>query len=116
MNIENSIVFFGTEDLGLTNSFYVSLLGLKLYKDQNSCQIFLTQGGGMIGFCNHLNLDSQRNNSIITLLTNEVDEFYRKLKDAGVTCSEPTVSQEFKIYHFFTKDPNGYRLEIQKFL
>jgi hypothetical protein len=38
------------------------------------------------------------------------------LKDAGVTCSEPTVSQEFKIYHFFTKDPNGYRLEIQKFL
>ncbi|MBN2219191.1 MAG: VOC family protein [Kosmotogaceae bacterium] len=116
MNVENSIVFFGTENLALTKSFYIDLLGLELYKDQKSCQIFTTQVGGMIGFCNHLELDSQRANLIITLLTDEVDKFYRRLRDAGVTCSEPTVSEEFRIYHFFTRDPNGYRLEIQKFL
>ncbi|MBN2253496.1 MAG: VOC family protein [Kosmotogaceae bacterium] len=116
MKVVNTIVFLGTENLSIASSFYKDLIGLELFKDQGKCQIFFTVGGGMIGFCDHLQVNPGEDNPIVTLLTDEVDEFYEKLTTLGVECTEPTVDEKFNIYHFFTKDPDGYRLEIQRFL
>jgi len=30
--------------------------------------------------------------------------------------NKPSVNERFGIYHFFLKDPDGHRVEIQKFL
>lgn len=115
VKVVNTIVFFGTRDLSITSSFYKGLIGLELFRDQGTCQIF-SAGGGMIGFCDHLQVIPREDTPIITLLTDEVDEFYKRLIKAGVECTEPTVNEKFNIYHFFTRDPDGYRLEIQRFL
>lgn len=54
---------------------------------------------------------------IITFITEDVDEFYTKLISAVLEITEkPKINHKFNIYHFFFKDPNGYTLEIQKFL
>jgi hypothetical protein len=54
---------------------------------------------------------------IITLVTEEVDDIYKKLIAAGVEVSgPPEYNPKFNIYHFFLKDPNGYSIEIQNFL
>ena len=116
VKVVNTIVFFGTRDLSITSSFYKDLIGLELFRDQGTCQIFFTVGGGMIGFCHHLQVSPREDNPIIILLTDEVDEFYKRLIKAGVECTEPTVNEKFNIYHFFTRGPDGYRLEIQRFL
>lgn len=115
VKVVNTIVFFGTRDLSITSSFYKGLIGLELFRDQGTCQIF-SAGGGMIGFCDHLQVIPREDTPIITLLTDEVDEFYKRLIKAGVECTEPTVNEKFNIYHFFARDPDGYRLEIQRFL
>jgi len=116
LKVVNTIVFLGTGNLSITGSFYRDLIGLELFRDQGKCWIFFTANGGMIGFCNHLQVNAGEDNPIITLLTDEVDEFYEKLTKLGVECTEPTVNEKFNIYHFFTRDPDGYRLEIQRFL
>jgi hypothetical protein len=54
---------------------------------------------------------------ILTLVTENVDEMYKKITELGVDVPEkPKINQKFNIYHFFLKDPNGYTIEIQKFL
>lgn len=54
---------------------------------------------------------------IITLIAQDVDQVYSFLKEKGVSLlGRPEENPTFKIYHFFLKDPNGYLVEIQRFL
>ena len=117
MTWDGSIVFFGTDDLNKTDEFYRGLLGLELYKDQGACLIYKVPGGGMLGFCTHIEVVNKPKAPILTLLTDDVDRIYKNMKDASVKIEkEPEENPEFNIYHFFSYDPNGYSVEIQKFL
>ena len=117
MKFSGNISFFGTNDLKKTYRFYNRLLNLKLYKDQGSCHIYKISEGGMIGFCNHIKVLNEYHSPIITLLTENVDHVYEKMLEAGVDIEkEPEEKEEFNIYHFFALDPNGYTVEVQKFL
>lgn len=112
-----SIAFFGTTDLERTHQFYSELLGLSLYRDQGLCRIYAVPGGGLLGFCQHMAVTAQDKSPIITLLTEDVDGKYQKLARSGIeVVSKPQANTRFRIYHFFVKDPNGYTVEIQKFL
>ena len=111
------ITFLGTEDLKNTKIFYTEYLGFKLYKDQGKCQIFQIPGGGMIGFCSHINVIKSIKSPIITFITPEVDKVYDFLIKQGLSIPEkPRKNPYFPIYHFFIEDPNGYSVEIQNFL
>ncbi len=115
--IEGSIVFFGVEDLEQTDSFYRQHLGLTLDRDQQVCRIYSVPGGGRLGFCSHLPVFQDKKGAIITLLTDDVDAFYRQLKERGLSLAgEPERNEKFNIYHFFLEDPDGYLVEIQTFL
>jgi len=98
MEFKESITFLGTKDLKKTSFFYQNILELTLYKDQGYFLIFNINYQSKIGFCKHISIVYDDKSPIITLVTEEVDEQY------------------FNIYHFFFKDPNGYTIEIQKFL
>ncbi len=112
-----SICFFGTKDLERTHSFYSGLLGLELWKDQKVCRIYGIPGGGMIGFCKHMEVTALDKSPIITLLFDNVDLVFRRISGEGYEVkSEPKCNEKFGIYHFFLKDPNGYTVEIQRFL
>lgn len=110
-------MFFGTKDLKKVHFFYHRVLELPLYKDQGACKIYQIPGGGMLGFCEHLEVKPEGKGPIITLLTDDVDGAYRNLVNQGYqTETEPKAHPKFNIYHFFSQDPDGYSLEIQKFL
>lgn len=111
------ITFLGTEDLKKTEEFYTEYLGFKLFKDQGKCQIYKVPGGGMIGFCSHIQVITSKKSPIITFIINNVDEMYEHLIKKGLKIQErPQENSYFPIYHFFLQDPNGYTVEIQKFL
>lgn len=117
MNWTGSILFFGVEDLEAAADFYGGTLGLELDRDQGLCRIYAVPGGGMIGFCSHQPVSHKGKSPIITLLTDDVDGWYRRLQEKGLKIEhEPRVNPKFNIYHFFLEDPHGYTVEIQKFL
>lgn len=111
------IVFYPVRDLAATRDFYARDLGLALARDQGACLIFRAPGGGHVGFCLHEEgaLPSH-DNLILTLVTPDVDGAYRHLRRVGVeTDHAPRRNERFGIYHFFARDPDGYRVEIQRF-
>jgi len=117
MMFKEFITFLGTKDLNKTSDFYQNILGLTLYKDQKICLIFNINKQSKIGFCEHLPVMHDNKSPIITLVTEEVDEVYNKLVNKGLKILEsPKLNKKFNIYHFFFKDPNGYTIEIQRFL
>ncbi len=117
MEFKQFITFLGTKDLTVTSNFYNNLLGLTLYKDQGVCLIFNINSMSKIGFCEHMPIVHVRKSPILTLVTDDVDKEYDRLLKLGIEISEkPLFNQKFNIYHFFFEDPNGYTIEIQKFL
>lgn len=113
----DSIVFFGTDDLEETHTFYTQSLHLTLEKDQGLCRIYRVNGGGCLGFCSHLPVVHLERSPIITLIIDDVDSLYNRLKKEGCrVLHPPKENPTFSIYHFFLKDPSGYLVEIQRFL
>lgn len=109
------IVFLGTEDMEKIHGFYAGICGLKLYLDQGGCRIYSVEGGGKIGFCSHMNPSEE--DTLLTLVTDRVDEIYEDFVAAGIEVDDvPRLNEKYGIYHFFAKDPDGHRVEIQKFL
>ncbi len=110
------IAFYPSQDLKATQQFYQNILELELSRDQGVCLIFKANEGGFIGFCNHLEA-IEKPSFIITIVTDNVDAVYEKLERAKVVLeSKPKLNAKYQIYHFFARDPNGYKLEVQKFL
>ena len=117
MIFKEFITFFGTKNLKKTSDFYQNTIGLTLYKDQGVCLIFDVNNQSKIGFCEHMAVIYKEKSPIITFIADNVDEIYNKLINSGLDIKEkPKINHKFSIYHFFLKDPNGYTIEIQKFL
>jgi predicted enzyme related to lactoylglutathione lyase len=117
MEFKESITFLGTNKLKVTSNFYQNILGLTLYKDQGVCLIFNINSTSKIGFCEHMPTTKAEKSPIITLVTEDVDEIYKRLINKGISIPEkPKENHKFNIYHFFFEEPNGYTIEIQKFL
>jgi len=109
------ITFCYTPDLQETARFYEQTLELELALDQGRCRIYRVARGGFLGFCSGDGTPSPEG-VILTLVTKDVDDWYRKLLDAKVAFEKPpTLNTDFRIYHCFFRDPNGYLLEIQRF-
>lgn len=113
----DSIPFLYTRDLKSTAAFYEDVLGLPLAVDQGSCRIYRVASGGFVGFCERANAPEKPGGVILTFVTEDVDNWADRLKDAGVQLEkEPSLNEQYGIYHIFFRDPNGYLLEIQRFL
>ena len=114
--ISQQITFLHSEDLRATRHFYCDVLGLSLVRDQGSCLVFQVTESAFIGFCEHITSINTDRSVILTLVTDEVDEWYKGLQEKGINViSEPKHNSKFSIYHFFFHDPDGYWIEIQRF-
>jgi catechol 2,3-dioxygenase-like lactoylglutathione lyase family enzyme len=115
MEFDSGITFLNTRNLEETSRFYEDKLGLKLALDQGGCRIFKVAARSYLGFC--LRPDAPRAEGvIITLVSDDVDGWYTRLARQGITLeAEPRLNPDYHIYHFFFTDPNGYKLEIQRF-
>lgn len=109
------ITFLSVAALDRSADFYGGTLGLTLVEDQGDCLIYRVGGSGFIGVC--LRPDRvQPDGIIVTLVTDDVDGWHRRLVDAGVPCDRiPARHPDYAIYQAFYRDPDGYMIEIQRF-
>ena len=115
--IEQQITFLYTRDLAATAHFYEEVMGLPLALDQGSCRIYRVSDDGYLGFCERAEVPERPSGVIFTIVTAEVDKWYHHLSDQGVVFKEvPAFNPRYNIYHCFLRDPNGYLIEIQRFL
>lgn len=107
MEFDAGITFCYTGDLKATSEFYEKVLGLELALDQGGCRIYKTAEGSYLGFCERAT-EGDRAGIILTLVTEDVDGWHERLLEQGVPIEqEPRHNQEYLIYHFFFRDPNG---------
>lgn len=113
--LDAHIVFLATTDLSATAAFYEKQIGLTLALDQGKCRIYRVAKEAYLGFCARAEAAST-DGVIVTLVARDVDAWYRELKTRGVKFEkQPAFNPDFKIYHCFLRDPNGYLVEIQRF-
>ena len=116
--LDAQITFVYVSNLARSTHFYETILGFPLALDQGSCRIFRVAGEkSYLGICER-NVESQaRVGLIFTLVTPDVDAWYERITEHGVTCEhEPRINDSYGIYHFFVRDPDGHLLEVQRFL
>jgi catechol 2,3-dioxygenase-like lactoylglutathione lyase family enzyme len=116
---DQQVTFLYTADLPATARFYESVLGLPLALDQGACRIYRVATDAFVGFCRQSGGDRrpQPSGVIVTLVADDVDEWYERLRKRGVAFEKaPALNPEYNIYHCFLRDPNGYLIEIQRFL
>lgn len=113
--IKAQITFLDTTDLVSTAKFYEEVLGLRLAVDQGRCRIYAVTDSAFLGFCQRDRAEP-REGVILTLVTEDVDEFAGRLSALGAVLEKgPEYNPEYDIYHFFVRDPNGYKVEVQRF-
>ncbi|GAB4437025.1 MAG: VOC family protein [Chloroflexi bacterium OHK40] len=115
-SFDAQITFIPVADLGRSAQFYELVLLLPLALDQGGIRIYRA-GGGYLGLCQSHGPLVADDRLILTLVTPEVDAWHTRLEAQGApTDGPPRVNQRYQIYHFFARDPDGYRIEIQRFL
>ena len=116
-DLQGQVMFLPTDDLQKVIDFYEGVLGLELVRDQTLCRIYRTGPTSYLGFCNRGYSIPTDYRVVITLLIDDVDGVYKLLADSHIkTESTPALSERFNVYQFFVGDPNGYLLEIQRFI
>ena len=115
--VDAQITFLYTRDLARSARFYERILGCSLALDQGSCRIYrLVDGGAYIGICQRDDAPENNSGLILTLVAPDVDAWHERIVASGWPCEHPPRhNAQYKIYHFFLRDPSGYRIEIQRF-
>ncbi|MGQ9548547.1 MAG: VOC family protein [Roseiflexus sp.] len=118
-SFDQFVTFIYVRDLRVSATFYENLLGLPLMLDQGSCRIYRVVGDAFLGICQRREaVDPLPSGALIlTLVTNDVDGWHRYLAESGVVVEKPPqYNSAYNIYHCFLRDPDGYLVEIQRFL
>ena len=120
--IDQQITFIYTTDLVTSAHFYEEVMGFNLWLDQGSCRIYPVSSDGYIGICQRSSSsygtipDNPPTNVILTIVTQQVDEWYDYLSARGIGFEKaPEHNPQYNIYHCFLRDPSGYLIEIQRF-
>ena len=116
MKPTSAITFLKTNDLAETTRFYIEVMNFEFVLDQGDCRIFRTIANSYLGFC--LTEESTGSGEImITFEVDDVDAARDYFESKGIEIElQPRLNDRFKIYQMFIRDPNGYCIEIQRFL
>lgn len=124
LTFDQLVTFLYVRDLVISERFYGETLGLEKILDQGLARIYrIGSGNAFLGIC--LSSAVQQAPSpdraplgvIVTFVIDDVDRAYRDLLAKGVVFEKaPAVNATYNIYNCFFRDPDGYLLEIQRFL
>lgn len=117
ITFDAQVVFVPVGDLAHSAQFYETVLLLPLAVDQGGIRIYRVAGGGFLGLCQSSGPLAADDRLILTFVTDSVDAWHERLTAQGTpTDGAPRENERYRIYHFFARDPDGYRIEIQRFL
>ena len=113
---DQQVTFVSVSDLERSTVFYRDILRLPLALDQGDCRIFEVTSAAFVGICVRHDTVSP-DGIIVTLVTDDVDGWHDHLVAAGVPCERPpNHNEQYNLYQAFYRDPDGYLIEIQRFL
>ena len=113
---DQQVTFLLVSDLNRSTVFYGNVLGLDMILDQGDCRIFRVTGSAFVGICERRNR-GDTGSILFTLVTDDVDARHASLIGAGAVCEQtPRHNEKYNVYHAFYRDPDGYLIEVQRFL
>jgi catechol 2,3-dioxygenase-like lactoylglutathione lyase family enzyme len=115
-SFDQQVTFLSVSDLERSTVFYTETLRLSPVLAQEDCRIFAVSNTAFVGVC--LRPEAvDPTGVIVTLVTDDVDRWHDRLVAAGVACEKaPTLNERYNIYQALYRDPDGYLIEIQRFL
>jgi catechol 2,3-dioxygenase-like lactoylglutathione lyase family enzyme len=121
---EQQVTFLYVRDAEASFRFYGETLELPLVLDQGAARIYrVGAGDAFLGVCQASAVqqppppDRAPLGVIVTFVAPDVDGWYRRLLAKGVKFEKaPAANETYRIYNCFFRDPDGYLLEIQRFL
>jgi catechol 2,3-dioxygenase-like lactoylglutathione lyase family enzyme len=124
LSFDQQVTFLYVRDLERSERFYGDILGLELVLNQGLARIYrVGSGNAFLGICLSSAVqqapppDRAPLGVIVTFVTDDVDGAFSALGDKGVAFEKtPAINTTYNIYNCFFRDPDGYLLEIQKFL
>jgi predicted enzyme related to lactoylglutathione lyase len=120
LKINAAITFFYYKNVERANDFYGKIMGFDLYIDQGWSKIYKISENAFLGVVDERK-GAQRANEIkpveLTLVVDDPDAWYTYLCTQDVEIiNEPHTLEELSLRMFLLHDPEGYLIEIQKFL
>lgn len=109
----SGIVFFGTEQHDAVIDFYTQTVGADVWLEQPGCTI-LDYDGFRFGFCRAEETDDCGILTFVYDSRDAVDRMHNRVGDAAR--EEPHENDRYRIYQFFSDDPDGRTAEFQTFL
>lgn len=115
MIADAQITFLPSTDLEQSRAFYEGVLGFELVVDQGTCHIFAVTDRAFLGTCQREAVEASEGVTF-TIVTDDVDRWCARVIDSGARIEAgPEHNARYGIYHAFLRDPDGHRLEIQRF-
>ena len=120
MQFSSQITFLYFDDLNDAALFFEETLKLTKVDDQGFARIYRISGGAFLGIVDasegYCRAPSEQN-TLITLVTENVKDWYQRLKASGVKIdSPPKINETANVECFFFQGPGGYAFEVQRFL
>jgi catechol 2,3-dioxygenase-like lactoylglutathione lyase family enzyme len=113
--VEAQITFFATGDLTATAHFYGDVVGLELVLDRANCRIYQVAAAAQLGFYQAAGAAPPPDWPIIAIVAGDVDVWHAYMAGRGAHVEgEPRIDDQSGVYHFFARDPNGYRIEVRR--
>lgn len=109
----SGIVFLRTAQLDTIRRFYLEKVGMSAWLEQPDICI-LRHGNLLVGFHQQPEADKEGLLTFFEPGREYVDRMYEEFKT--LASGPPKENPKYRIYHFFTRDPEGRKLEFQAFL
>ena len=121
--LDQQVTFLYAEDAEACWRFYEATVGLELVQDQGTCRIYAAAEGGraFLGICRARAPRASENpraegGVVFTFVSEDVDGWHHFLTERGAEVpAPPALSEAYRVYHFFFRDPAGHTLEVQRF-
>jgi lactoylglutathione lyase len=114
--ISGQVVFLYYSDLEEAAHFYESIMGFRKTFSLDWVKIYESNQGASVGIVDEKKgflKEAKDKPVMLSWVTDDVDGWYRYLKERGVTIqTEPEDTEETGIRSFIFSDPGGYTLEL----
>jgi uncharacterized glyoxalase superfamily protein PhnB len=117
--IDGSITFFYYDDVDEASRFYGDTMGFEKVLDVEFAQLYRVHDNAHVGLVDGSRgsmKPAEQKSVMLSLFVDDVEGWYRRLKDRGLELSPPVEPDYLKIKVLIFKDPEGYTLELLQWL
>lgn len=120
LGIRASVFWLYYKDIPAAQGFYEDVFGASQLVDQGFAKVYSSSSSGFIGLVDEaqgLHRFSEKKAVNVSFLTDQIDEWYARFLEKGVTIKDPLAdASAIPVRAFVGYDPAGYFIEFDTFL